>query len=137
MWTSLHKLRADAQRWLHHNSVFDLAQRTARKSEQHRARLLKILEDLRLMMQLINCWARREYTDIPWNSLLAIVGALIYFVNPMDLVPDVLHGIGLLDDAGIIAMVIAATRSDLDRFRIWYERRDANADGFVRQVEPR
>lgn len=121
---SLHQLRNEARHLIHQSTrVVELARLTARKAKQHRARLSLIFDDLRVMMRLISCWARREYTDIPWNSLLAIVGALIYFVNPMDLVPDFVHGLGLMDDATIIAMVIAATRNDLDRFRVWYEER--------------
>ncbi len=131
----MQQLRTNAGDWIHQDSrILALLRNATRKIEQQRARLSKILDDLRIMVQLISYWARREYTDIPWNSLLAIVGALVYFVNPMDLVPDFIHGLGLLDDASIIAMVIAATRNDLDRFRAWYQRRasDVGADVFSR-----
>lgn len=131
---SLQQLRAHAGDWINHDSrILALLRNATRKIEQQRASLSKILDDLRIMVQLISYWARREYTDIPWNSLLAIVGALVYFVNPMDLVPDFIHGLGLLDDASIIAMAIAATRKDLDRFRAWHQTRasDFGADGFA------
>ena len=131
----MQQLRANAGDWIHQDSrILALLRNATQKIEQQRERLSIILDDLRIMVKLISYWARREYTDIPWNSLLAIVGALVYFVNPMDLVPDFIHGLGLLDDASIIAMVIAATHKDLDRFRVWYQRRasDVGADGYAR-----
>jgi uncharacterized membrane protein YkvA (DUF1232 family) len=33
-----------------------------------------------------------------------LIGALIYFINPIDVVPDVTPFLGFLDDAGVIAM---------------------------------
>lgn len=40
----------------------------------------------------------------------ALVGVLVYFVLPFDLIPDVLLGVGFTDDAAVIAGVIAAMR---------------------------
>jgi uncharacterized membrane protein YkvA (DUF1232 family) len=45
-----------------------------------------------------------------WVKTL-IIGALGYFILPADAVPDLLPLIGWLDDAGIIAAVIAAIRA--------------------------
>ena len=36
-----------------------------------------------------------------------MLGALAYFVMPIDAIPDVLAGIGFTDDAAVIAAVIA------------------------------
>lgn len=40
----------------------------------------------------------------------ALVGALAYFVLPLDLVPDFLVGIGFTDDAAVLAGVIATMK---------------------------
>ena len=41
---------------------------------------------------------------LPPRALFAMVGALIYLVSPIDVLPEVLLGpIGLLDDAGVTA----------------------------------
>ncbi len=34
-----------------------------------------------------------------------VIGALIYFINPLDLIPDPTLFIGFLDDMGVIALV--------------------------------
>jgi len=46
-------------------------------------------------------------SDVPISKRTALLSALIYVVSPIDAVPDVIPGVGLLDDAGIIAAAIA------------------------------
>lgn len=47
------------------------------------------------------------------------MAALIYFVSPADAMPDVIVGLGLLDDATVLGFTIPATHSDLEAFRKW------------------
>jgi len=44
---------------------------------------------------------------------------VLYFVMPVDLIPDLLGPIGLMDDAAIIATVVGSVRDELQRFRTW------------------
>jgi uncharacterized membrane protein YkvA (DUF1232 family) len=53
------------------------------------------------------------------RSLVLLVGALVYFLMPIDAIPDFIPGIGFLDDAGVIAMALAAVKSEVDRFKAW------------------
>jgi len=53
--------------------------------------------------------------------------AIIYFVNPADVIPDVIPLVGYVDDAAVIAWVVAAIRADLDAFRRWEGGGDAQA----------
>ena len=46
-------------------------------------------------------------------QIVAIIGALGYFISPVDLVPDVLPG-GLLDDAGVLTALIATLQCCAD-----------------------
>ena len=53
---------------------------------------------------------------MPWTSLLSLIGALLYFVMPLDLLPDFAVAIGLLDDAAILGWVLGSVSEDIDRF---------------------
>lgn len=44
----------------------------------------------------------------PIKAKLVAYSALAYFILPLDAIPDVVVGLGYLDDAGAIAMAIAA-----------------------------
>lgn len=49
--------------------------------------------------------------EVPWQVRATLIGALLYFVSPIDALPDFLFGIGFTDDAtvllGAITMVAA------------------------------
>lgn len=47
------------------------------------------------------------------------MAALIYFVNPADILPDAIIGLGYIDDFAVISVVVRAIRMDLDRFKRW------------------
>lgn len=118
-------------------SAFDRALQAARRIIHRRLRLLRLARvayakltenenalgrarsDTWHLIRMVRAWARREYTAIPWRALLYIVGALIYFVNPIDLIPDAIVGIGFLDDAAVVAAVMRALRGDVDAFLAW------------------
>lgn len=49
--------------------------------------------------------------ETPLRTKLVIAGALAYFISPLDAVPDFIPGAGFLDDAGVIAAVLASVQS--------------------------
>jgi uncharacterized membrane protein YkvA (DUF1232 family) len=64
-------------------------------------------------------WKSGSYREVPWNTVVLSTGAIIYFLTPVDLVPDVIPVLGLIDDIAVIRWVIGAIRSDLAKFRAW------------------
>lgn len=86
---------------------------------QHEGPMAKVRRDLLVLLRLARAWATREYRTIPWRSVVYAVAALVYFVNPADLIPDVLVGLGFVDDAAVIAAVVRSIQNDLDAFRRW------------------
>lgn len=51
--------------------------------------------------------------------LVGLLAACIYFINPFDLVPDLLVGIGLVDDMAIIAWVFSSAATEIRAFEEW------------------
>jgi uncharacterized membrane protein YkvA (DUF1232 family) len=49
----------------------------------------------------------------PLRPRLTLLAALVYFVSPFDLVPDVILALGFLDDATVLAAALAAVRSSI------------------------
>jgi uncharacterized membrane protein YkvA (DUF1232 family) len=71
------------------------------------------------MLRLIRAYYRREYRNVPLQSLVMIVGAIIYILNPFDLIPDWIAGLGFADDAVVLAFAVRRTRQTLDDFMTW------------------
>ncbi|MBT8077407.1 MAG: DUF1232 domain-containing protein [Gammaproteobacteria bacterium] len=45
-----------------------------------------------------------------------VLGALVYFCDPEDLIPDHIPGLGFLDDAIYVELIIRELRSEIDAF---------------------
>ncbi len=102
-----------------HRRAAKLAAQAAAKAQKNKAALQKVWDDLLTLTRLLRAWARREYMTVPWRTLVAVTAALIYFLNPFDLIPDFLPTLGLVDDATLVALVVASISEDLARFREW------------------
>jgi uncharacterized membrane protein YkvA (DUF1232 family) len=97
-----------------------------------RARFSRLRDDLSLFQGLCAAWWRGEYRAIAPQALLAVVAALVYFLVPLDMVPDWLLGVGLLDDLAVLAWVLRTWDGELQAYRDW---RETQAPETLRRVE--
>lgn len=93
-------------------------------------RLKRFGTDIKLMFSLIRDYWKGDYRQIPWKSIAVISAALLYVLNPLDLIPDALLLIGLIDDAAVVATALIWVESDLYRYAAWKEARDSSGDRF-------
>ncbi|MFP4476872.1 MAG: YkvA family protein [Desulfatibacillaceae bacterium] len=91
--------------------------------------LSRFLDDAKLALSVVRDYWRGEYRRIPWWALSALVFALLYVVNPFDLIPDAIPGIGLLDDALVMGIALRMVQEELARYREWRAARDAGPEG--------
>lgn len=82
-------------------------------------RLKKFASDITLLMSLLRSYFSGEYREIPWGVLATILATLLYVLSPLDLIPDFILGVGLLDDALMVALCIKMVGSDLDNYKEW------------------
>ncbi|MGH8438980.1 MAG: YkvA family protein [Pseudomonas sp.] len=85
-------------------------------------RLSKLREDVGLMQALCLAWWRGEYRTISPKALVTVVAGLLYFVSPVDAIPDWLLGVGMLDDIAVLAWVLKAVSDELAAFSTWRHR---------------
>ncbi|WP_296265052.1 MULTISPECIES: YkvA family protein [unclassified Pseudomonas] len=95
-------------------------------------KLGKMRDDLRLMQSLCLAWWRGEYRAISTRALVTIVAGLLYFVSPIDAIPDWILGVGFLDDIAVLGWVMKTVADELARFREW---RDSQSPERLRVVE--
>lgn len=92
-----------------------------KKAEDRKGSFTDIWDKLQLLFELVGAWRKGEYRKIPAGSIITIIAAIIYFVSPIDLVPDFLAGLGIVDDAAVIGFVLKQLSADLDKFKYWKE----------------
>jgi uncharacterized membrane protein YkvA (DUF1232 family) len=98
--------------------LLDDAVKKAKSYGANRGSLAEVWSYLTALFRLLRAYIRKDYRDIPWGSIVLVIVAIIYFVSPIDLIPDILPG-GLIDDAAVIAFVVAQIKADLDNFLGW------------------
>ncbi len=101
------------------NRVRRVVEQALTKAYRNRRWLLGVWVDLLALCRLVAAWSRGEYRPLPWKSLVLALAGILYFLNPLDISPDVIPGIGFLDDAGILALVVNSIRDDLRQFLKW------------------
>ena len=77
----------------------------------------RVREDLTTLVELLKAYATGEYRDVPSKSLLLVAAGVLYFVTPIDVIPDFLLGFGYLDDLTVLTYVIGIVRDEIERFR--------------------
>ncbi|BBT41517.1 Uncharacterized conserved protein [Pseudomonas putida] len=95
-------------------------------------KLGQLREDVRLLQALCLAWWRGEYRAISPKALVTVVAGLLYFVSPLDAIPDWLVGVGFLDDIAVLGWVLKTVADELNRFKAW---RDSQAPERLRVVE--
>lgn len=75
-----------------------------------------------LMASLLKSYIEGEYKDIPIGSVVAIVSALVYFVSPIDFIPDSIPIVGYFDDAAVITTCWVLVESDAQEYKAWREK---------------
>ncbi|QNJ98096.1 YkvA family protein [Constantimarinum furrinae] len=79
----------------------------------------KYLDIGKLMIAMVKDIKRGEYKRVPWFTIATIVMALLYVLNPLDLVPDFIPGLGYLDDVAVLSIGIGWIESDLHSYIDW------------------
>ena len=93
------------------------------KRKASRGPLKKMTSDIMLMVALIIDYWWGRYVRTPWWTISAVLVALLWVLNPLDLVPDAIPLFGLLDDAAVVAIVMAMTEQDLADYKAWKQSR--------------
>ena len=79
----------------------------------------ELLEHVQLFLRMTKKSFSGEYSSFSNKTLLSLVFGLLYFVTPMDVVPDFIPLLGFSDDLSIIYFIIKNFKSDIEAFKVW------------------
>ena len=84
----------------------------------HKDGLKDAKEDMILLIDYITDVAKGNYTDYNVNRLLIVIAALLYVIDPIDMVPDFIIG-GFLDDVTVIGWAITKVAQELEDYKLY------------------
>lgn len=103
----------------------DLIDLTDQKASQNKSTLQAVWEQLKLLLQMLNSYRKGEYREISKGTILIIVIGFLYFLSPVDVIPDFLVGVGLLDDAALIGFIAKQIKQDIRLYQHWLEKKES------------
>ena len=76
-------------------------------------------DDLQTFLRMIKAWVSRRYRGVSSQTIVYAVLAVIYFLNPTDFIPDIILGLGFIDDIAVISWVLSQIKEDMESFKNW------------------
>jgi len=98
-----------------------LAQLTAKiyHTKGNSVNLQTIRDQFSIIGRMIKAHVTGTYKIRSLRILIILLAAIIYFVNPFDLIPDLIFGIGLADDLAVLTWVYQAATEEIQSFINW------------------
>ncbi|WP_102271703.1 YkvA family protein [Cytobacillus massiliigabonensis] len=123
------KFLSKAQKYVDNPQETDqLLKKTEKKAKGNKASFTGVWEKFQLLIELVRSWSSGEYRAISKKSILFIIASILYFVSPIDIIPDFLIGLGIVDDAAVIAFAIKQLTDELEKYKIWKRNQPINAE---------
>ena len=80
-----------------------------------------VLSMIPVMISMLRSYFKKEYKNIPLGTLIALVSALLYWLTPADVIPDVIPIAGYVDDATVITACIKLISDDIKEYKKFKE----------------
>ncbi|GAB4388098.1 MAG: hypothetical protein Kow0025_05310 [Thermodesulfovibrionales bacterium] len=93
-----------------------LVERKAEFEEKEKAvpgSLGKFVNQIGLLFRMLWDYRSGAYRAVPWKAVAMAAAAVLYFLSPVDLIPDFIPGVGYADDALVTWLVMGAIREAL------------------------
>ena len=78
----------------------------------------KFIQPVQIFIRMIKAHFRGDH-KIALSTLGWIVLALVYFLSPLDFIPDFLGALGFADDLSVILAVYAKVKDEVEQFLEW------------------
>lgn len=100
--------------------VVELVQNVVKSlaSLAHNPKVQKLTAPVQVFIRMSRAHFSGQH-KIAFSSLCLIVLAMVYFISPIDLVPDFLGFFGFADDLSVILAVYAKLKDEVDQFLDW------------------
>lgn len=103
---------------LHREKLQDLLRKAVNVLRNEES-LESVRAEALLLLDMVKDTVTHHYHYLGKRNAVLIVGALLYLVNPMDVIPDFIVGLGFTDDIGILTYVFHTLHTEIAKYRQW------------------
>jgi uncharacterized membrane protein YkvA (DUF1232 family) len=84
----------------------------------HHPKVQAVIEPIKIFKRMIQAHMNGSH-KVSAKSLILMVLGLVYFLSPIDVIPDFLPGLGFTDDLSVILAVYHAVKHEVEDFLAW------------------
>ena len=95
-----------------------VGEKTKRISADH-VNLKELINQVQLLMRMLTKYFNGEYNGFSQGTILTLLFGLVYFLTPLDVIPDFIPLVGFSDDLSVIYFIIKNLRKDIAAFNEW------------------
>ncbi|MCQ2978453.1 MAG: DUF1232 domain-containing protein [Clostridia bacterium] len=82
------------------------------------------ISNIPILVSLLRSYVKKEYTEVPLGTILAVISCLVYWLAPIDIIPDFLGAFGYTDDAIVTGIALSLINSDLVEYIEWRDKKE-------------
>lgn len=109
----------DGARKITDSHIEDLLQKEQEVQRKFKGLLGRFIDDGRILFEMVKDYWHKQYREIPWWTVAAAAATLLYVLNPMDLIPDFIPFLGLVDDVMVVSVCLYMLENDIARYLRW------------------
>lgn len=79
----------------------------------------RMQRQIEFALTLVEEHAKGRCPQIPYYTVATLAVALLYFSDPVDVIPDWIPGVGVTDDAIVFELAFGMARAGIDRYCAW------------------
>ena|SRR5690554_3230777 len=74
---------------------------------------------IEVVFRMLKAYYNKEYRGVSSRTLGLLVLGLLYFVLPVDFIPDFIPMVGYIDDLTVIMAIFKSLNTDIEKFTEW------------------
>jgi uncharacterized membrane protein YkvA (DUF1232 family) len=98
-----------------------------KRNKLNPAKFFMLFKQVKLAFEMLKDYKKKNYRNVPWKTIAIVTAAILYFLNPIDLIPDFMGLLGFTDDAIVLGFVFNSIREELVKYCNW---RGLNAEDY-------
>lgn len=122
----LNRLKIKAERIVNdHEALKEVLEKARKKldnAEKDDSLMLKLTEYLKLISRMLGNYLNGKYNETPWQTIVMMIAGLLYFIAPLDAIPDFIPVAGLVDDVTVLVWLGKCFREDLANYQLWEDK---------------
>ncbi|NTU27907.1 DUF1232 domain-containing protein [Bacillus tequilensis] len=79
----------------------------------------KSIQHIKVFFQMLRDWRNGDYPRSQVKTLLLLTAAILYIAMPLDIIPDFILGLGIIDDAAVLGLIWMLIKKEMSQYEKW------------------